>query len=279
MRGVEVMIDRDLAEFYGVQTGRLNEAVKRNARRFPEAFMFQLSPDEFELWKSQIAISSEQDSGYLKKGVRHRPFAFTEQGIAMLASVLHSEKAIDVSIRIINAFVAMRRMLMTLSPIVARLDKVEQRQFESDRKLDTIFDALDRGNLLPSGILPSGTEFDSLRFVTRLVESAKSEIVLIDPYADAVALDVLAKKAKDVKVRLVVKATNWAKPTATEIHKFNRQYGGLTVERSDGFHDRFMIIDNEELWNLGASVNCIGRRLTTYSTRDSKEIAKVLAQI
>ena len=211
--------------------------------------------------------------------IKYLPYAFTENGIAMLSSVLRSPRAIATNIQIMRAFTEMRRLMTMSAGMLQRLGAVEIRQLETDRKLDTIFDALDRGNLLPSGILPSGTEFDSLRFVTRLVESAKSEIVLIDPYADAVALDVLAKKAKDVKVRLVVKATNWAKPTATEINKFNRQYGGLTVERSDDFHDRFMIIDNEELWNLGASVNCIGRRLTTYSTRDSKEIAKVLAQI
>ena len=122
-------------------------------------------------------------------------------------------------------------------------------------------------------------EFDALRFVTRLVESAKKEIVLIDPYSDASTLEVLAKKTKGVKVRLVCKATNWSKPTATEIAKFNKQYKGLEVLRSDNFHDRFVIIDGSELYNLGSSVNSLGRRLTTYTTRDPKEIVKLLAQI
>ena len=144
-------------------------------------------------------------------------------------------------------------------------------------QMETVFDALDRGNLLLNGILPSGTEFDSLRYVSRLIEGAKSKILIIDPYSDATTLDVLAKKQPGVKVSLVCK--NRGKPTQTEIAKFNRQYKGLTVSYSDDFHDRFVLIDNAELHNLGSSVNCLGRRLTTYTTRDAKEIKKLLAQL
>ena len=146
-----------------------------------------------------------------------------------------------------------------------------------ERCTDTVFDALDRGNLLPSGILPAESEFDSIRYVSRLIESAQSEIVLIDPYSDAVTLEALSKKRLGVKVRLVCK--NRGKPTSTEIAKFNRQYKGLTVAYSDDFHDRFLIIDNVELHGLGSSINCLGRRVTSYTTRDPKEIAKLLATI
>ena len=151
------------------------------------------------------------------------------------------------------------------------------KQLEADKKFETVFKALGRGRLLPSGIIPANTEFDSIRQVSRLVESAKSEIVVIDPYADATILDVLSGKKTGVAVRLICK--NRGKPTASEIAKFNRQYKGLTVSYSDDFHDRFVLIDNAELHNLGSSVNCLGRRLTTYTTRDRKEIAKLLSLV
>ena len=140
-----------------------------------------------------------------------------------------------------------------------------------------MFDALDRSKLLPCGILPANSEYDSLRMVSRLIAQAKSELLIIDPYADVTLLDILSEKAPGVTVRLVCK--NHGKPTQTEIAKFNRQYKGLTVSYSDDFHDRFVLIDNAELHNLGSSVNCLGRRLTTYTTRDAKEIAKIVGAL
>ena len=290
VRSVQVMLDRDLAELYGVELKALNQAVKRNAERFPERFMHQLTKDEFADLKSQIATSSQDSNlSHLKSqfvtsswgGVRKPPKVFTEQGVSMLSAVLHSPTAIDVSIRIMDAFVAMRRHLMANGQVLQQLDRLRRQQIldqsRNDERFDTVFTALASGNLLPSGILPAGSEYDSLRYVSRLVESAKSEIVVIDPYADATILDVLSGKKAGVTVRLVCK--DRGKPTASEIAKFNRQYKGLTVSHSDDFHDRFVIIDNAELHNLGSSINCLGRRLTTYTTRDAKEIKKLLAQL
>ena len=161
--------------------------------------------------------------------------------------------------------------------VLQRLGAIELKQIETDKRIDTVFDALDRGNLLPSGILPAESEFDSMRYVSRLIESAQSEILLIDPYSDAVTLDVLSKKRPGVKVCLVCK--DRGKPTPTEIAKFNRQYKGLSVTYSDDFHDRFLVIDNIELHGLGSSINCLGRRVASYTTRDPKEIAKLLAMV
>ncbi len=166
---------------------------------------------------------------------------------------------------------------MSSAGVLQRLGAIEIKQLETDKRIDTVFDALDRGNLLPNGILPAESEFDSMRYVSRLIESAKSEIVLIDPYSDAVTLEVLSKKRPGVTVRLVCK--DRGKPTSTEVAKFNRQYKGLAVTYSDDFHDRFLIIDNEELHGLGSSINSLGRRITSYSTRDPKEIAKLLALV
>lgn len=276
IRGVQVMLDRDLAELYDVPTGALNQAVKRNAKRFPERFVFQLSEKEFANWKSQIVISNSE-----RMGLRKRPYAFTEHGITMLAALLKSERAIEISVRIVDAFVAMRRYLVSNGQILQQIDQLRRQQIldqnRNEERFDTVFTALADGRLLPSGIIPANTEFDSIRQVSRLVENAKSEIVVIDPYADATILDVLSGKKTGVTVRLVCK--NRGKPTVSEIAKFNRQYKGLTVSYSDDFHDRFVLIDNAELHNFGSSVNSLGRRVSTYSTHDAKEIKKLLAQL
>ena len=276
IRGVQVMLDRDLAELYDVPTGALNQAVKRNAKRFPERFVFQLSEKEFVNWKSQIVISNSE-----RMGLRKRPYAFTEHGITMLAAMLKSERAVEISVRIVDAFVAMRRYLVANGQILQQIDQLRRQQIldqsKNDERFDTVFTALADGHLLPNGILPAGSEYDSLRYVSRLMESAKSEIVIIDPYSDATTLDVLAKKRPGVTVRLACKGRG--QPTSTEIAKFNRQYQGLTVTYSDDFHDRFVIIDNAELHNFGSSVNSLGQRVTTYSTRNAKEIKKLLSQL
>ena len=271
VRSIQVMLDRDLAELYGVKTKALNQAVKRNIERFPERFMFRLVETEMR------GLVTDCDRFRNLKHSSVPMYAFTEQGVAMLSAVLRSEVAIAVSIRIMDAFVAMRHFVSDHAGLVQRVGAIELKQLETDKRLDTVFDALDRGRLLPSGIIPANTEFDSIRQVSRLVESAKSEIVVIDPYADATILDVLSGKKAGVTVRLVCK--DRGKPTPSEIAKFNRQYKGLTVSHSDDFHDRFVIIDNVELHNLGSSINCLGRRLTTYTTRDAKEIKKLLAQL
>ena len=271
IRDAQVMLDRDLAALYGVEVKQLNRQVKRNIERFPSDFMFQLSKEECS--RCQIGTLN----GSRGSNVKYLPYAFTENGIAMLSGVLKSKTAIEVNISIMRAFTALRRFVSDHAGLVQRVGAIEMKQLETDRRIDTVFDALDRGNLLPNGILAAGTEFDSMRFVSRLVESAQSEILLIDPYADAVTLDVLSRKRLGVKVRLVCK--NRGLPTQTEIAKFNRQYKGLTVSYSDDFHDRFLVIDQSELYGLGSSVNSLGRRVTSYSTHDAREIAKLLAMI
>ena len=296
VRSVQVMLDRDLAALYGVEVKQLNRQVKRNIERFPSDFMFQLTKED--CIRCQIGTLYERGGKTLNWST-YRPLAFTENGIAMLSGVLRSPTAIEVNIRIMRAFTVLRHFVSDHAGLVQRVGAIELKQLETDKRIDTVFDALDRGNLLPNGILPAGSEYDSLRYVSRLVESAKSEIVIIDPYSDATTLDVLAKKQPGVTVRLVCK--DRGKPTSTEIAKFNRQYQGLTVTYSDDFHDRFVLIDNAELHNLGSSINSLGAhacapfgfafgecslrskassahfRLTTYTTRDAKEIAKILS--
>ena len=270
IRGVQVMLDRDLAELYNVETKQLKRQVKRNIRRFPSDFMIELSERDMKSLRCQFGTSN-------RGGDRYGAYAFTEQGIAMLSSILRSERAIDVNICIMRAFVAIRRLVSDHAGLVQRVGAIELKQLETDKRLDTVFDALDRSKLLPCGILPANSEYDSIRMVSRLIAQAKSELLIIDPYADVTLLDILSEKAPGVTVRLVCK--DRGKPTRSEIKKFNRQYKGLTVEHSDSFHDRYILIDNAELHNLGSSINHLGYRVTSYSTRDAKEIKKLLSQL
>jgi hypothetical protein len=274
IRNVHAILDRDLAVMYDVEVKHLNRQVKRNIERFPADFMFQLTKEE--CIRCQIGTLYERGEKSLNWST-YRPYAFTENGVAMLSGVLRSPIAVAVNIGIMRAFTAMRRFVSDHAGLVQRVGAIELKQLETDKRIDTVFDALDRGNLLPSGILPADSEFDSMRYVSRLIERAQFEILLIDPYSDAATLEVLSKKRPSVKVRLVCK--DRGKPTPTEIAKFNRQYKGLAVTYSDDFHDRFLIIDNVELHGLGSSINCLGRRVTSYTTRDPKEIAKLLATI
>ena len=274
IRGVQVMLDRDLAELYGVEVKQLNRQVKRNIERFPSDFMFQLTKED--CIRCQIGTLYER-GGKTLNWATYRPLVFTENGIAMLSGVLRSPTAIEVNIRIMRAFTALRHFVSNHAGLVQRVGAIELKQLETDKRLDTVFDALDRSKLLPCGILPANSEYDSIRMVSRLITQAKSELLIIDPYADATLLDILSGKAPGVTVRLVCK--NRGKPTASEIAKFNRQYKGLTVSYSDDFHDRFVIVDNAELHNFGSSVNCLGRRLTTYTTRDAREIKNLLSQL
>ena len=274
VRNVHAILDRDLAAMYGVEVKHLNRQVKRNIERFPSDFMFQLTKEECT--RCQIGTLYERGEKSLNWST-YRPYAFTENGVAMLSGVLRSPIAVAVNIGIMRAFTAMRRFVSDHAGLVQRVGAIELKQLETDKRIDTVFDALDRGNLLPNGILPAESEFDSMRYVSRLIESAQSEIVLIDPYSDVVTLEVLSKKRSSVKVRLVCK--DRGKPTPTEIAKFNRQYTGLSVTYSDDFHDRFLIIDNIELHGLGSSINCLGRRVTSFTTRDTKEIAKLLSMV
>ena len=269
IRGVQVMLDWDIAELYGVETRSLNQAVKRNKERFPPNFRFQLTKNELS------ELITDCDKSDRKRHYPGTPSAFTEQGIAMLSAVLRSPTAIKVSIKIMEAFVALRHAFLSSAGILQRLGNVEVKLIETDKRLDTVFDALDRSKLLPCGILPANSEYDSIRMVSRLITQAKSELLIIDPYADVTLLDILSEKAPGVTVRLICK--DRGKPTRSEIEKFNRQYKGLTVEHADDFHDRYILIDNAELHNLGSSINHLGCRVTNYSTSDPKEIKKLHA--
>ena len=257
IRGVQVILDRDLAELYGVTTGALNQAVKRNKNRFPERFMFQLTKEESENLKSQSVISSWG-------GSRSYPYAFTEQGIAMLSSVLRSETAILVSIRIMDVFVAMRKALASFSPMLMRLDMVERRQIIdqalNEERFKLILDAMQDKKFPPQKVFYDGQIYDAFEQMKKFVRMAKTELIIIDPYFADCVLPLIAQKRQGVAV-LAVKNSRNKLLHAVDVAKFNAQYANsLTVKTSDKFHDRFLIIDKTALIHVGASLNHLGKK-------------------
>ena len=262
IRDNQVMLDSDLANFYGVETRRLNEQVKRNILRFPKEFMFQLTAEEFENLMSQFAISSSEHGGR-----RKLPYVFTEQGVAMLSGVLRSDTAVKMSIQIISAFVAMRKFLATNAGVFQRLDKLEYKLIETDNKFEQVFDALQSKELEPKqGIFFDGQIFDAHKFVSSLIRKAEKSILLIDNYVDETVIDLFTKKKKNVTVTILTAKPN--KSLTLDEKKFNAQYPSVTIKEFNKAHDRFMIIDDKDVYHLGASLKDLGKKWFAFSKMD-----------
>ena len=281
IRGQYVMIDRDLAELYGVETKRLNEQVRRNIERFPSNFMFQLNENEFEFLRSQIATSKTETRG----GRQYLPYVFTEQGVAMLSAVLKSDTAVQTSILIMEAFVALRRFAQTNSQIFQRLDFMEKRQttselhqLESDRKIDELFDKMDRYKIEDKqGIFFQGQIFDAYAKFESFIAEAENEIVLIDNYIDLTVLERFAKKKSGVKVTIFTCPKT--RITPLDIQKFNEQYPVLELKHTEKIHDRFLIIDNKILYHIGASLKDLGKKCFAFEIMDSSWIAEIMRNL
>ena len=295
VRGVQVMLDRDLAELYGVPTKRLNEQVKRNRRRFPENFMFQLSGEDMESLRSQFATSNvkgqnvpeslkSQFATSKRGGARYKPYAFTEHGILMLASVLNSEVAMAASVRIMETFVAMRRTLSSLAPLLARIEANERRQItdqaHNEERFKLILDAMRDKEFPPQKIFFDGQFYDAFAWVKKCIRSAKRELIVIDPYFEASVLPQLAQKRPDVKV-LVVRCKRGKRLLPdVDVQKFNAQYANsLVVKESELFHDRFLVIDRKTLIHVGASLNYLGKKCFAISTFDPLGIPELVAKL
>ncbi len=281
IRGIQVMLDSDLALLYKVETKVFNQAVKRNAERFPENFRFQLSEVEYAGLRSQIVTSNNDEKGMSGRGGRrYLPYVFSEQGVAMLSSVLHSDFAIQTSIRIMNAFVEMRHIISSTGSLFSRLESLEKRQIlhqhENDKKFEQIFEALDRRPEPTHGIFFNGQIYDAYTFVNHLISGATKEIILIDGYVDLSVLDMLTRKKKDVMVTIVTHPKNTL--SKLDIQKFNSQYPTLSMKYSTLFHDRFMIIDQRDLYHIGASLKDLGLRCFGFSKMDPGFISAIKAR-
>ncbi len=261
-RGLQVMVDRDLAELYEVATKVLNQAVKRNIERFPEMFRFQLSASE------KLELVTNCDRFQSLKHSTTEPFVFTEQGVAMLSAILHSKTAIGVSIRIINAFVEMRKFLIKNAEVFQRLDKLELKQLEhinqSDKNFKVLFDALENNSLTAKqGIFYDGQIFDAYQLIADIIRSAKKTIVLIDNYIDDSVLKMFAKKQKGVVIKIYSK--NITKTLKQDIRKYNTQYEHILLKKLTSAHDRFIILDNKIVYHFGASLKDAGKKWFAFS--------------
>jgi len=267
IRGVQVMLDRDLAMLYGVETGQLNRQVKRNIERFPIDFMFQLSKEEMEILKCHFGISSWGGNRYL-------PYAFTENGIAMLSSVLRSPTAIEANIRIMRAFTSMRHFFANNAQIFQRLSTIEYHQIETDKRIDEVFKRIDAQTPPQQGIFFDGQVFDAYRFVSDLIKKAKQSIVLIDNYVDDSVLSLLDKRESNVSAKIYTQ--NISPQLQLDINKHNGQYPVIEVNQFNKAHDRFLLID-DEVYHIGASIKDLGKKWFAFTLmRDitAKELIK-----
>jgi hypothetical protein len=268
IRGVQVMLDRDLAELYEVKPIRLREQVKRNSSRFPEDFMFQISEDEVDYMVSQNAIPSRKHLGGTL------PYVFTEQGVAGISGVLTSNRAIEINIAIMRAFVKMRQFLANNADLFTRLESVEKRQLvheiKVDEKFDQLFNALEDKSIKPKqGIFFDGQIFDAYAFVCDLIRSATQRIILIDNYVDESVLTLLSKREAEVTIQILTNSIS--KALALDIEKFNRQYSAIEVQMFKSSHDRFLIID-DDIYHIGASLKDLGKNWFAFSKMDVSAI-------
>ena len=273
------MLDEDLAVLYGVETKNLNKAVNRNMDRFPEKFRFQLTQEEYDNLKFQIGTSSLDASlrsqfVTLEKqhgGRRYLPYVFTEQGVSMLSAVLRSKTAIEVSIKIIDSFVNMRKFLSQNASLFTRIDSIEKRQIsyeiKNDTKVDAILNAIEeKGTPQKQHIFYDGQIFDAYFFVSDIIKSAKSSIKLIDNYIDESTLVLFTKR--DTKVDMKIYTKTISKQLKLDLEKHNAQYPKIDIEIFDLSHDRFLIIDEKDIYHFGASLKDLGKKWFAVSLMD-----------
>ena len=276
VRGKQVLLDRDIATLYCVETRAINQAVKRNIERFPERYCFQLTKNELENLKSQNVISSWG-------GDRFKPYVFTEQGFAMLSSVLKSKAAVNVSIAIMDAFVAMRQYLYQNGGIVNRISNIESKDLEQDarlldheHKIDSIFEAMDRGELKSKGLFYNNQEFDAYVFVCDLIRQAKKRIVLVDKYVSEKVLAMMLKREKSVSVTIYTDVQS--KVHKADMDTYNAQYPDSPMNTLPcyGMHDRFLFID-DTAYHFGASLKDLGKK-TFFFTKEDFTLEEVLKE-
>lgn len=269
IRDKQVMLDSDLAGLYQVETKNLNKAVKRNIDRFPASFCFQLTEEEVENLRFQIGTSSLNYGGR-----RYLPYVFTEQGVAMASAILRSDIAVKVSVEIMEAFVEMRRMLISNASLFHRLDNIELKQLEADQKFEEIFKALESDKLHnEKGIFYNGQIFDAYAFVSDIIRSAKSSIILLDNYVDDTVLTLLGKRNSNVAATIYTK--NISNQLRLDVQRYNSQYPAIDIELFSDAHDRFLIIDNSELYHIGASLKDLGKKWFAFSRMDI-EVGRML---
>ena len=257
IRGKQVMLDSDVAMLYHYETKNINKAVKRNIDRFPEDFCFQLTEIEFQNLRFQFGtLNRKVNNGDVTR--KYLPYVFTEQGISMLSGILKNEIAVKVSISIIRAFVEMRKFLTVNGQLFERLTNVEYKLLEYDKKFDQLFDQLQHEENIKQKIFFEGQIYDAYILIIDIIKKANKKILIIDNYIDDSVLKMLTKKNKNVEV--VILTSEKSNIQNIDIQKFNKEYPILKVAKTNKFHDRFIVIDNKEMYHLGASIKDLGKK-------------------
>ena len=264
IRGKQVMLDSDVARLYHYETRRINETVKRNFERFPIEFCFQLTSKEYEALKSQIATSN------IRGGKQKLPYVFTEKGILMLSGLLKNEVAIEVSIKIVESFVEMRKFISSNGQLFERLTNVEYKLLEHDKKFDKVFDQLQNEENIKQKIFFEGQIYDAYSLIIDIIKKANNKILIIDNYIDDSVLKMLTKKNKNVEV--VILTSDKSNIEKIDIQKFNKEYPNLKIAKTNKFHDRFIVVDNKEMYHLGASIKDLGKKCFGINKIEDMEI-------
>ena len=263
IRGKQVMLDTDLAKLYQVETKRINEAVSRNKEKFPERFCFRITEKEYDFLKSQFATS--------KGGSRKGHAVFTEQGVAMLATILKSKIAAQVNIAIMDAFVAMRKYISSNLIEQKYINNLVLEDHEKIKVLESSFEKLEEKQKT-SEIYFNGQIYDAYSKILDIFKSAKEELIIIDSYANKSLLDII--KSLSIKVTIITKENNLL--TKQDIEKYNKQYHNLTVKSNNTFHDRYFILDSEVVYHCGSSINRIGYKTFSITLISDSDICKSL---
>ena len=264
VRGKEVMLDRDLAKLYQVETKVFNQAVKRNIKRFPNNFRFQLIKEELEILRSQFVTFKEN------LNTKYLPYAFTEQGVSMLSAILKSDIAIEVSIKIIESFVNMRKIISSNSLMFERFERIEDRLNLHDEKFNQVFKAIENKSLKPKqGIFYNGEIFDAYKFINEIIKDANSSIKLIDNYVDESVLT-LFSKIPNIEITIYTKTIK--KQLKLDLQKYNEQYKNVTIKEFKDSHDRFLIVDEVEVYHIGASLKDLGKKWFAFSKLDKSSL-------
>ena len=267
IRGKQVMLDSDVARLFEYETKDLNRNVKNNIERFPEYYCFQLTDEEYKSLRCKIFTLNENGRGQHRK---YLPYVFTEYGITMLAGLLKSDVAVNVSIRIVNTFIEMRKILSSNNQIFERLTSVEYKLLDHDKKFDEVFNQLQLEENIKQRIFFDGQIYDAYSIIVDIIKKANKKILIIDNYIDDSVLKMLAKKRNNVEV--VILTSNNSNIQNIDIQKFNKEYPILKVAKTNKFHDRFIVLDNKEMYHLGASIKDLGKKCFGINKIEDMEI-------
>ena len=276
IRGKQVMLDSDVAMLYHYTTKNINKAVKRNIDRFPEDFCFQLTESEFQNLRFKFGtLNRKVNNGDVTR--KYLPYVFTEQGISMLSGVLKNEIAVKVSISIIRAFVEMRKFLMLNGQVFGRLTSIEHKLLEHDKKFDEVFNQLQQEENIKQKIFYEGQIYDAYILIIDIIKKANKKILIIDNYIDDSVFKMLTKKNKNVEV--IILTSDKSNIEKIDIQKFNKEYPVLKVAKTNKFHDRFIVIDNKEMYHLGASIKDLGKKCFGINRIEDLEIIQKIINL